>query len=330
MAMTEEQQRRHEELRQVKERIEGEYLRQDNVVGVGVGFKEEGGEPTTELAIRIYVRQKGDVTGADRIPETIEGYPTDVIEADFKPQAKPAVTVGAGPDKKRYNPLVGGISIAPSRTDYEVGTLGLMVRDKEGTGKAMMLSNCHVMCLGDGKRKVGDEICQEARVDNAVRWCGNCAKLTRWKLGNVTVLGSFYGIDAAVAVQTARKAEVGKVEGIGTVIGTAQPTLCMKVQKRGRTTEVTKGTIGDVSATVKWNLGVPLSPLELKNQILVSGDDGPFTLGGDSGSVYVWTKDTGDHYVVGLNWGTTKDARGEWSVGCRIDAVIAHLNISVT
>ena len=56
-----------------------------NVVGVGIGPKVRGGQPTREMAIKVFVSQKVplDSLPADqRIPEDIEGIPTDVEVMD--------------------------------------------------------------------------------------------------------------------------------------------------------------------------------------------------------------------------------------------------------
>jgi hypothetical protein len=280
------------------------------------------------MAIRVYVRRKGDFPEAERVPATIEGIPTDVIEADIRSDTRVKATTAdlIDPDAKRYNPLVGGISIAPSRSDDTAGTLGLMVKDN-ATGKPMMLSNYHVMCLDDGEQDVGDDICQEARGDNSWGWCGDCAELTRWKAGNVSIMDVYYGIDAAVARQKARDTEIGKVVDIGIVTEYANPEVGMRVQKRGRTTLLTSGTISDIHMDVVKDFGPPIGQSIQRNQIYVTGDTEPFALGGDSGSVYVRTTEFGTFEVVGLHWGANGLKIG---IGCWIGAVLAELGISVT
>ncbi len=329
MSLTTKQELEYEELRRVKERIEDRYLGKDGVVGIGVGFKEKGGVQTNQLAIRFYVKRKHDVHSPDKLPHVIEGHPVDVIEADFKPEAFPDLhsedrprIPPIGVDKKRYDPLVGGVSIAPSRVDNVAGTLGLMVQDSD-TGNSMMLSNYHVMCLDDGHGKVGDEMCQEARADNAIGWCGNCAALSRWTSGNVKVGSETYGVDGAVARLTARRATLGSIVGIGTVAGSSVATVGMKVLKRGRTTELTSGTVDDVAATVQEDFGTGVGKVNMKNQVVVISDGGPFSAGGDSGSAYV-EKDSAK--VVALHWGGTGSGR---SVGSPIAAVLSSLNITI-
>lgn len=328
MALTRDQELRYDELRRAKERVEDGHIGRNGVVGMGVGFREKNGVATDELAIRFYVKDKAAAASAG-LPSVIEGYPVDIVEADFKPNALAdlAAEVAAAPevepDKGRYNPLLGGISIAPSRIDNGAGTLGLLVKDGGG-GDAMMLSNYHVMCLSDGKAKRGDEICQEARYDNSIGWCGNCAQLTRWATGNVLLAGTYYGIDCAVATLTARKSDMGGIQDIGKVSGAGEPKMGMRLWKRGRTTRKTSGVVEDVAATVVEDFGAGIGKVNMRNQVIVKGDGEPFTRGGDSGSVYV-DKDT--TAVVALHWGGASDGR---SIGSPIAAVLDALNVAIT
>ncbi len=67
----------------VKRAHQAELMGKANVVGVGVGLRQQGGIPTGELAIVVMVRQKvprAQLTSADVIPTEIEGVPVDVQE----------------------------------------------------------------------------------------------------------------------------------------------------------------------------------------------------------------------------------------------------------
>lgn len=76
-----------EEIRSIKDRIEGDLLKLPGVTGVDIGEKHVEGRPTGELAIRVLVRSKkapNTIPATELIPPTIEGVPTDVIERDFQ------------------------------------------------------------------------------------------------------------------------------------------------------------------------------------------------------------------------------------------------------
>jgi len=68
---------------EVKARYEAALLKKANVVGVGVGFREQGGELTGEIALVVNVTRKLPATQLspqDIIPDRIEGIPVDVRE----------------------------------------------------------------------------------------------------------------------------------------------------------------------------------------------------------------------------------------------------------
>src|SRR5436305_700706 len=91
-----------EEIRSVKASVETELLRRPGVTGIGIGVRYVAGERTTELALVVFVTEKKRQLAPDElIPPIIRGIRTDVREATFRPCG----------DTKRYDPLVGGISV---------------------------------------------------------------------------------------------------------------------------------------------------------------------------------------------------------------------------
>jgi hypothetical protein len=67
----------------VKARHEARLMQKANVVGVGVGFREEGGKLTDEVALVVNVIRKlpeDQLAPEDLIPTEIEGVPVDVHE----------------------------------------------------------------------------------------------------------------------------------------------------------------------------------------------------------------------------------------------------------
>jgi endonuclease G len=312
----------HRRMRDVKERIADSYLGRNGVTGIGVGLKLKDGRQTGTLAIFFCVRRKGRVAAGLMLPSEIEGFPTDVLEADFGrdpfetlPQADDSAMV----DRGRYITLKGGISIAPSRLSNGRGTLGLLVSDA-ATGNAMMLSNAHVLALSDGRAAVGDEICQEARVDNSLGWCGNCATLSRWAIANVVIGGANVGVDAGVArISTIlRRTAMRTIVDIGVV--NAQPgeaALLGAASKRGASTGLTQGTVGSVTLDA-----VKASGFVMRNQIRIDPPQGGvFAASGDSGSVCVAVQNN-QNRVIGLIWG----ALG-YGVASPIDAVLQKMAV---
>jgi hypothetical protein len=155
-------------LKQAKAAVEKSLLNRPGVTGVDIGYKEIGGRPTSTLAIRVLVEKKRDVAPADAIPQAIEGFPTDVIERRFvlHPLAVKALDLVLEADTKAYPVLTGGISVGPCRLVDRMtwgGTIGAIVTDN-ATGKPMILSNFHVLCI-DKTWSVGDAIAQPSRID---------------------------------------------------------------------------------------------------------------------------------------------------------------------
>ncbi len=70
-------------VRQVKAKYEAVLLSKKNVVGVGIGFREIGGQMTDQMALIVSVTKKlpaGELSAADQIPTAIEDVPVDVKE----------------------------------------------------------------------------------------------------------------------------------------------------------------------------------------------------------------------------------------------------------
>jgi hypothetical protein len=314
-----------ERMRAAKDRIADLYMGRNGVIGVGVGFKDKKGRRTDGLAIRFYVKRKCEVAPSAMVPTELDGLPTDVIRLvldppeDLKQPPRLPMT-----DSGRYLNLQGGISIMPSRNDTGgSGTLGIIVADTI-IRNPMMLSNSHVLALSDGRARKGDEICQQSRADNPLGWCGNCGELDRWVLDNITINNRRVGVDAAVArVSTAlRSVTMRSIVGIGALDArTAPAQLGAAVRKRGRTTELTSGTIAAIAIDMQNDSGITL-----RNQIEANGIGGQrFTAPGDSGSLYVTGQGQVPARAIALHWGS---AAGR-SFGSPIDAVLQALAVQL-
>ncbi len=67
----------------VKARYEASLMKKANVVAVGVGFRQRGGEQTYEVALVVSVTRKlppAQLSPQDVIPDRIEDVPVDVRE----------------------------------------------------------------------------------------------------------------------------------------------------------------------------------------------------------------------------------------------------------
>jgi hypothetical protein len=91
----------------------------------------------------------------------------------------------------------------------------------------------------------------------------------------------------------------------------------MQVEKTGRATGYTTGTVFDVSATVPVQF--ELGTLTFEDQILIRNDGGAFSDGGDSGSLIV---DHGSGRATGLLLGGSL----QFAIANHIEDVLQALN----
>ena len=67
----------------IKRAYQAELMSKANVVGVGVGYRYQGGKPTDRVALVVMVRHKvprHQLATEDILPTAIEGIPVDVQE----------------------------------------------------------------------------------------------------------------------------------------------------------------------------------------------------------------------------------------------------------
>ena len=72
---------RLDRLRAVRAAHEADLMRRANVVGVGIGLRHRGGEPTGEPVIVVSVTHKvplSQLAPGDVVPRELEGVPVDV------------------------------------------------------------------------------------------------------------------------------------------------------------------------------------------------------------------------------------------------------------
>jgi hypothetical protein len=334
-------------IRPIKQTAEADLLKRKGVTGVDIGKKIVKGQKTDELSIRVYVEKKKDVAKKEMIPNKIEGIKTDVIERKFvlNPRLQRVADIQLMEDTAAYDTLRGGISIGPCRSIYFdadeaacqglaapgwyifVGTLGAFVRDND-TNALMMLSNFHVMCVND-QWSVGDTIAQPSRVDG-----GNCPADVVGAIQRASLGGQ---VDCAVASHTDREASCSIVD-IGFVAGSEDAAVDMAVRKRGRTTELTHGTVDTVDLTVTLDYCDGLGSVTLTDQVGIEYDPAQsptFGISGDSGSVVL----NENNNVIGLYFAGTQEVvddsgnviepEGAYGVANPIGAVLDALNVHI-
>jgi hypothetical protein len=206
-----------------------------NIVGIGFGAKISDNKTEEDApALRVYVREKmpfADVSPSERVPDSVEGIPTDVIEV---------------------GPIDALVSCGVSIGHYLItaGTLGCLVQ-KSGESDEYILSNNHV--LSDSLAgSIGDNILQPGKADGGVNPKNAIATLSQW--GTIDFTGKVNYIDAAIAkVKTSNGTspvtpDISTIGRLPAPTSAMTPVLYQSVRKHGRTTGHTVGVVVDVNA----------------------------------------------------------------------------------
>ena len=83
MSDAENQVNTFERVKTVKDAYTAELMSKANVTGVGIGFRQQGGQRTDSMALIVMVERKlprSQLSAKDLLPEMIEGVPVDVQE----------------------------------------------------------------------------------------------------------------------------------------------------------------------------------------------------------------------------------------------------------
>jgi hypothetical protein len=184
------------------------------------------------------------------------------------------------------------------------------------TGRPMLLSNFHVLAV-DAAAAAGDPTAQPSRLDGGACPGSVVGSLARWSLGG--------SVDGAVAWATQRGV-VCQVVGIGAIAGTATAVVGTAARKRGRTTNLTYGTVDTVDLTTTIDYGDGIGSKTLSHQIGIRPDPSQsvrFGGPGDSGSVVV----DGANRVVGLYF--AGDAASGYGIANPIAPVLSALGVTL-
>ncbi len=310
-----------------------------NVVGMGVGVKWRGGEPTGDPALVVLVTQKlgkSSLSKTDLIPDELSGMQTDVLAVGY-PFAYPSIQ-GVFPTPitqeliTRVRPAKGGYSI--SHPDVSAGTLGTCVYDILPEGKVTppqpgvgvpnryyILSNNHVIANSNAA-SIGDPILQPGTADGGTDPADRIANLTRFipiRLDPPVPLEEQNNlVDAAIAEGPFDLLN-REIYWSGHVRGwrlKENVTVGTVVQKTGRTTRYTTGRITVIDASVDVNYGGG-KVARFVDQIVTTN----MSAGGDSGSLVT----TLDNVAVGLLFAGSEVAM----IANQIENVRALLRVEV-
>ena len=273
------------EVQQLKDDNEDRLQNMHGVVGVGVGHKWVEGCPSATPAVLVFVEKKltkrslAKFSLADRVPEEIDGVPTDVIEVG---------KIVKQNFRQRIRPVKPGYSCG--HHDVTCGTIGGLFMDRDG--EPVILSNNHVLA-NENKANIGDLIYQPGVYDMGAN--ANL-KFREWpdpvaNLPYIATLKKFLKLgndgnphDSAIARLHPKIVAHGMIDSLYPSInrpcgafGTLQSG--MQVQKCGRTTGYTTGRVIGVNAsfTIQYDFG----KARFVDCVVLSA----MSKGGDSGSV---------------------------------------------
>jgi hypothetical protein len=255
---------------EVQEKHETSLLAMDNVVGVAPSLKLTKGAPTRQWSLTVLVEKKvplSEVPASSRVPATLDGVPTDVVEVG---------RIDALVFNARVRPALPGFSIG--HHNITAGTFGCLVEDLRQPGEYLILSNNHVLADVNAA-KPGDLIVQPGPFDGGVFPADGVATLDRFE-PIVFGLAGYNVVDAAVARPTHTRNVTASLLGVLVPRGVDQAFVGGPVIKAGRTTQVTVGLVLAVNATVLVNYGLA-GLAQFRHQILTTA----MAAGGDSGSL---------------------------------------------
>lgn len=275
-----------------------------NIVGVGIGVSLP---PTTGLAgeivssavepggqaLNLYVIERPSANQVQSVLAEAMGTSAAASE-DVPVNIIVTGVIDAQPHRFRMRPAPGGVSVGHFR--ITAGTIGCLSRGRSAPRNArlMVLSNNHVLA-NSNNAVFGDCICQPGPADGGRCPADQIAILERFVPINFAGGANF--VDCATGwcwPDRVRKELVHLVGGAPQFfrIGSAPiaPQLNMAVGKSGRTTQLTRGTIIDISASINVNYSGRVALF--RDQISIRGAAGTlFSAGGDSGSS-IWTWDS--------------------------------------
>ncbi|HEV8400570.1 MAG TPA: CARDB domain-containing protein [Gemmatimonadales bacterium] len=299
----------------VQKRYSEDLLAHPGVVGTAVALLPDG-RPGLQVLL--------EHAGVPDLPAILDGVPVAT-------QVTGLLMVHSDPTERR-RPAPMGYSVG--HPDITAGTAGARVRD--ALGRVYILSNNHVLA-NSNDATIGDPEYQPGPFDGGTA-ADQIATLSDFQVINFT--GGSNTIDAAIALTGTdvfdnsvpsddgygmpNSTIYGDVNGDG-LIDDRNALLGLNVQKYGRTTRLTHGTITGVNATVNVCYEavefVCIKQARYVDQLIIAPPG--FSNGGDSGSLIV--TDDGNVNPVALLFAGSSAV----TIGNRIDLVLNRFGVAI-
>jgi hypothetical protein len=299
----------------VQARHTKEMMAVKGVVGTATGINDAG-DPSV-IIFTSTMAKPGSIPGnIEGIPVAVKVTgPFEAIKAVGKQKASSFKTTAVLPMPVPIGVSTGNIG------ECEAGTISARVKD--GTNY-YALSNNHVYALENGA-PIGSEILQPGLYDTQCMIRGNNDIGSLYSFIPINFSGGNNTVDAAIAISsTAQLGNSTPSNGYGTPNSTTvAPSVGLAVQKYGRTTQLTKGNISAINATVTVSYGSNENAIFV-NQIIVT-TKGAFIKAGDSGSLLVTNNPAAN--PVGLVF--AGNSSGTYSIANPISAVLGAFGVTI-
>ncbi len=288
-----------ERVKEVQAKHTARLMKIKGVVGTAIGLDENN-----KLVVTVLTGKQG-VAG---IPKKLDDVTVQTVATGKfyalapggkpgkpgKPDkpGKPGNGKKINPKKRCDRPVPIGVSTG-NEGECSSGTIGCRVKDADG--KVYALSNNHVYAL-ENNAPIGSRVLQPGRYDAKPQ----CAIKSKDVIGTLAAFEPIVfsttannTIDAAIAVSS-----TGNLGNATPSNGYGKPksvpvaaAVDQTVQKYGRTTSLTKGTVTLINATINVNYGTEANPKYARfvDQVLIAPST--FSAAGDSGSLVVTDPD---------------------------------------
>jgi len=268
-----------ERVKEVQELHTERLMALKGVEGTAIGYNQND-----RLAVKVFTAGPG-VRG---IPQELEGVPVQVVVSG-------KIYALVDPTARFPRPVPTGVSTG--HPDITAGTIGCRVTD--GTN-VYALSNNHVYA-NENRADIGDNVLQPGRYDGGVDPDDAIGTLSDFE----PIVFGMWGvniIDAAIALSSTDDLGTATPDGgygipsAETRVLTLEDVDVLLVQKYGRTTELTTGTVTGINGIflVRYSRSFAM----FVEQIVI--EPGSFSAGGDSGSLVVCDGGNDDRKAVGL------------------------------
>jgi hypothetical protein len=263
-------------------------------IGLGDGTSLAPGRAPGDPVLEVYTIEPDSPAEMRARLAAVAGV-SALADAEFPMKVVHTGLIDAQPHRMRLRPAPGGISVGHKA--ITAGTLGCLVRGRSAPrlNRLMILSNNHVLANSNAA-VLGDAILQPGPYDGGTHPADQVAVLERFRTISFAA-GASNLVDCATgwAWPERVRRELMYLSGgsphyfrIGATPVAA--TLGLAVGKSGRTTQLTRGSVVAVGATINVNYGGG-RVARFVNQISIRAPSGDFSQGGDSGSL-IWTWDT--------------------------------------